>query len=125
MKLFEGDGVFQRQAAFLILVAPAIGLMLMLEVLGAPSDLAVGFAFIPTLAIYVWSKRSSPDRFLGLENPALIFALSLSLGGYAQYKSGALFEALYLAGATGLVISMGWLLWYWLFLGGPARKKKS
>jgi hypothetical protein len=78
--------------------------------------------FLPALAIFVWNRAQGDDRLQGLAAPTLALCLAMSLFGFTQYKQGSLVEAMHLVGLVGMVISTGWLFWFLLSLGGPARR---
>lgn len=105
-----------------LLLRPAIGLMLMMKAFNAPDDLAIGAFFLPVLAIYLWNRKSETDRLYGLALPALAFSVSMSVGGYAQHKAGAVLETLHTIGLIGSILSMFWIAWFILFLGGPPKQ---
>ena len=123
MTLFKQAGVVQRIVGFAILFGVALGFNRGLQALGTPKDIAIGLAFLPTAALFVWNQRSKEDQFLGLAPPVVALAVSFSLGGFAQDKPGALYEGMYLAGIIGMTLSLGWTMWFLLYLGGRARGK--
>lgn len=96
--------------------------MVLLERFGVASDVATGLMFLPALAIFIWNKAQGVDRLQGLAAPTLAFTAFMSLGGFTQYKQGAMIEMLHLVGLVGTLLSVGWLLWFLLFLGGPAKR---
>ncbi len=113
----------RRYFLFALMFGPGVLLMLMLGRLGVPSDVRVGLMFVPSLMIFLWNRRRGVDRLEGLAAPNLAFSGFISLGGFAQYKQGPVFELLYLVGATGTVVSIVWVLWFLLFLGGPGKRR--
>jgi hypothetical protein len=96
--------------------------MVVLGKLGVASDMATGLAFLPALVIFLWNRAKDRDRLQGLAAPTLAFCTFLSLGGFTQYKQGVVFETLHVVGLVGIFLSVGWLLWFLLFLGGPAKR---
>lgn len=96
--------------------------MVLLKRLGLAADVATSLMFLPALAIFIWNRAQGVDRLQGLAAPTLAFTACISLGGFTQYKQGTLFELLHVVGLVGTFLSLGWVLWYLLFLGGPAKQ---
>jgi hypothetical protein len=113
----------KRHYLFALWLAPGILLMVVLKRLSVAPDIAVGLMFVPALIIFIWNRAQGGDRLQRLAAPTLALSASISLGGFTQYKNGALFELLHLAGLIGVFLSIGWLFWHLLFLGGQAKQR--
>ena len=111
-----------RQYLFALLFGPSVLLMVLLKRFGLASDVAAGLMFLPALAIFIWNRAQALDRLQGLAAPTLAFSALMSLFGFTQNKQGEVFELLHLVGMVGVFLSIGWLLWFLLFLGGPAKQ---
>ena len=112
----------KRQYLFAFLFGPSVLLMVLLKRLGLAPDVAAGLMFLPALAIFIWNRAQGVDRLQGLAAPTLAFSSFMSLFGFTQNKQGATFELLHLMRMVGVFLSIGWLLWFLLFLGGPAKQ---
>ena len=111
-----------RRTAFAVLLAPSAVLLLVLGALDVPSDVRLGLLFLPVLALLLWNKSQERDRFHGLALPTFIFASFVSLGGFAEGKSGVLLESLHAAGVAGTIISLVWIMTLLMTLwGAPER----
>lgn len=113
----------KRHYLFALLMGPSVLLMILLERFGIASDVATGLMFLPALAIFIWNRAQGIDRLQSLAAPTLAFTAGISLGGFTQYKQGAVFELLYLAGLVGAILSLGWVFWHLLFLGGATKQR--
>jgi hypothetical protein len=113
----------KRQYLFALLFGPSVLLMVLLKRFGVASDVATGLMFLPALAIFIWNRVQGVDRLQGLAAPTLALSGSISLGGFTQYKDGAVFEWLHLVGLIGAILSIGWLFWFLLFPGGRAKQR--
>lgn len=112
----------RRQYLFVLLLGPSVLLMILLKRFGVASDTATGLMFLPALAIFIWNRAQGVDRLQGLAAPTLAFTACISLGGFTQYKQGTVFELLHVVGLAGTFLSLGWVFWHLLFLGGPAKQ---
>lgn len=113
--------IFKRYLAFTLLLAPTVGLVILLRSIGASADLALAMAFVPVLAMFVWNARQSQDRFHGMAVPTLSLLFFLGLMGAVIERDGTIYTYLKGIGLVGVLVSLLWVMSLLLGLWGSKK----